>query len=71
MSESDDRATSTGGAVPHGDHLVQLLEDAENMGYHHAERDRKHYRSWATVDLLVRLIAVLARKEESDDDSTP
>jgi len=54
-----------------GTTFVQLLEAAENMQYHHAARDRHHYRSAATVDLLWQLLALLARKEESDDDSTP
>ncbi len=52
------------------DSLEQLLIQAEDYGFHHARRNRLHYRTWAIVDLLYRLIAVLsAQEEEPGDDS--
>jgi len=49
------------------DALVELLIRAEDMGYNHAEGHRAHYRSWATVDLLYRLIATLVATEPEEE----
>ena len=54
------------------DSLEVLLIRAEDMGYHHSVSNRSHYRSWATVDLLYRLIAtLLAKSIEEAEDGTP
>ena len=51
------------------DELAELLREAEDHGYHHARKHRSHYRSWATVDLLYRLIATLiATEPESEEE---
>jgi len=49
------------------DSLAELVVRAEDMGYHHAARLKPHFRSWATVDLLYRLIATLAATEPPEE----
>jgi len=52
------------------DALAELLIRAEDMGYNHASDHRSHYRSWATVDLLYRLIATLVATEPLPEEET-
>ena len=49
------------------DSLEELLIRAEDMGYHYASEHKSHYRSWATVDLLYRLIATLSATEAPEE----
>ena len=53
------------------DSLQELVIRAEDLGYHHAGQHRFHYRSWATVDLLYRLIAVLGATEAPEEQDGP
>ena len=52
------------------DSLEELLIKAEDYGYHHAVKQKLHYRSWATVDLLYQLIATLVATEPDSEEET-
>jgi len=55
------------------DVLAELLRKAEDYSFHHAAKNRQHFRSWQLAQVLYDTIAALVdfEKEEPGDDSTP
>ncbi len=54
------------------DSLSELLRRSEDYAFHHAAKNKAHFRTWALAQVLYELIALLCEvqedKEESDSD---